>query len=1388
MSDVNIDKLQIEVEASAEKAESNLDKLIKKLQNFSQTIRKTTGLDRISKQIDKINESVNRITGTAKLEKLTATIDKLKNMQSPNVTKTVNAIKRLAEASNSIGSISGTEKFASNIQAISEACKPMENMGKNTLAPFLNSLKKIPEITEKLDTSTIKEFADRIKSLTAGLSPLTTEVQKSEKGLTALNSIIKATTASNGNLASSNAAATRSFTSLGGILNSIKVKFAAYGVIGHKVGSIMSECFDSSNDYVENLNLFSVTMGEAADSALEYAQTVNDLLGIDVSEWIRNQGVFKQITSGFGVATEKANLMSQNLTQIGYDIASFFNIDTEDAMLKVQSGISGELEPLRRLGYALDTATLQQIAYNNGITQSINTMTQAQKSQLRYIAILQQSTNVMGDMARTIVTPANSMRILGQQIEQLKRAFGNIVSVIAAKVIPYIQVAVRLLTDLENYLADKMGFELPKIDYSGVSDGISSVTDSAEEATEAISQTAEELNWLAGFDEITKIPSADNNSSSSDDSALNNFDLGIDLPEYDFLKDLDAQTNDLYEQVKKQLQDLYKWWQKHKTIIKTIAGLLAGLWVADKVKKFISKIKDLKKGFDDLKVIKTAKDWLKNFTDGFKKARSDGDGLFTSLNKGAENFRSKLSKTTKFLGTIVGAVVSSYGSYNLFKDLTTDTANWKSVLGDSALIVGGLGMSWLFGGGAGLAVGIITTAVAGLAGAIKGVDDKILEADKAFADSLLYNNGGLTIDTFTDAFENQFGYISNLNGVLSDYDQKISDIDGSISNEIQTLENFQLSLGGTKEFSDEKINEIKKTFESLTTDMQTKFGFNTDKVFAAFRNQSMKTAEKLGYDVGEMTTILNDFQKEFNTTTDDLNSRAQTIIDDISSGTATDADIEELNSIMSALMDLNICADEEQLKFKDTVASFADIDFESEETFVQKMEELKTSYDTLMGTIDDNYYSVKASIETLKLQSEAMYEHGFLPTEKYEANLKVCSSALEIIETDYKNNKNSLKQTMSGTLNAINNEYENAMALAESNATATIKEGFQAVLETGFGGQEEFNNNLHKIVSERTRNGSSVISDTLSDMFKYVGADIDRNEGAKFMYDKMQENGSNASQGLANGISGASQAATNAMSLLGLNIVRSSMIALGEHSPSKKTYQHGVWLVQGLTNGIFSQQIPMLATIISTAKSAVSTFNSNIDVTFAGEFADTFISGIRANKASIVNEIVDMFNEILDRTDTFNVKLMDTFNSAIPQFQSMGNTLASLAGSASMQISGINYTAPGYRLQYDGEYASGGFPKKHQLFIARENGIPEMVGRIGNQTAVANNDQITEAIFKAVYSAVKEGSNDSNVGSGSSSKQPIYIMTPNNKVLMKAVVDEVNGEIRRTGKSPIKST
>ena len=81
----------------------------------------------------------------------------------------------------------------------------------------------------------------------------------------------------------------------------------------------------ASADYVESMNLFNISMGEYAKSAYEYAEQVSEVMGIDISEWAKAQGVFMTLASGFNVASEKAALMSQNLTQLAYDVASYYN-------------------------------------------------------------------------------------------------------------------------------------------------------------------------------------------------------------------------------------------------------------------------------------------------------------------------------------------------------------------------------------------------------------------------------------------------------------------------------------------------------------------------------------------------------------------------------------------------------------------------------------------------------------------------------------------------------------------------------------------------------------------------------------------------------------------------------------------------------------------------------------------------------------------------------------------------------------------------------------------------------------------------------------------------------------------------------------------------------
>ena len=156
-------------------------------------------------------------------------------------------------------------------------------------------------------------------------------------------------------------------------------KLVVMGYALKKTVNMFSGFVNESTAYTENLNLFRVTFGQLSDEAERFTNTFANALGLDVSQVMRNMGFFNQIATGFGLVEDKAFEMSKTLTQISYDISSFFDISIEESIAKVQSGLAGELEPLRRIGYALDQATLQQLAYNMGIQKSIRDMTQAEK-------------------------------------------------------------------------------------------------------------------------------------------------------------------------------------------------------------------------------------------------------------------------------------------------------------------------------------------------------------------------------------------------------------------------------------------------------------------------------------------------------------------------------------------------------------------------------------------------------------------------------------------------------------------------------------------------------------------------------------------------------------------------------------------------------------------------------------------------------------------------------------------------------------------------------------------------------------------------------------------------------------------------------------------------
>jgi len=302
-----------------------------------------------------------------------------------------------------------------------------------------------------------------------------------------------------------------------------------------KVSSLIAKAITKSNAYQENLNLFTVAMGKYADQALKYGQTVSDILGIDISQWVRNQGVFMTLATGFGVVGDRAYIMSKNLTQLGYDISSFFNISVEDAMQKLQSGISGELEPLRRLGYDLSQARLEAVALSLGIDKSVASMTQAEKAELRYYAIMTQVTTAQGDLARTLDAPANQLRILKAQFEMAAQAIGNIFIPALNAILPYAIAVVQVIREIANAIANLFGFKLTEVDYSGVGELASGAGDLATGLDDAAGAAKKLKQYTAGFDELNVFAPANASGSGAGGGGGTGFDF--EMPGYDFLGD-----------------------------------------------------------------------------------------------------------------------------------------------------------------------------------------------------------------------------------------------------------------------------------------------------------------------------------------------------------------------------------------------------------------------------------------------------------------------------------------------------------------------------------------------------------------------------------------------------------------------------------------------------------------------------------------------------------------------------------------------------------------------------------------------------------------------------------------------------------------------------------
>lgn len=590
------------------------------------------------------------------------------------------------------------------------------------------------------------------------------------------------------------------------IRSSVLIQIQALAHVLRRAFSFLEQSFTAAGDYVESMNLYTMSVGEFAKAGQKWAETISDALYLDPSEIYQFTGQFYNLTRGLGASAAAADLMSRNLTQLSYDMSSYLNIDVSVANNKLMSAMSGQTKAVTSVGIAVQSASLQELAWSLNIKKSVQEMTQAEKTYLRYIQIMRSTTQMQGDLGRTIITPTNTMRLLRTQLNLLSRAIGQVFTPIIMETIPYIIAFTQVLTELAQTLAKSLGYKLedylaPASSVKALADGFGDLDESAKKAGKSVNRT------LAPFDELNVVETnSKKKGAGADDSVLK--DLEQYLDGYDMLEFYTKNMKDKIEGIKK--------------TIKSIGPVVAGVFGAGILAKFLSKLGKVRSGFGLLKTpLSKVGDFVKKIY-GLDAINNFGK-VNTKLTKFKDGFKKVLEHVGKTVIGLAGTVDGVKRTHDAVKDLQTGTGNVLVNVGKLAASIGeSVAAAALFGsqfGPTGTAIGAAVGVVGALTGAFVGFLDGMQEFErKKLADSV-FGTLHVTASDFKKVLED------TSSDTIGTYSKKLEEMTGKINDAKTAYQDNQVEI-------DNYLYKVGTLGEGVSEEFETKIKPKLEEMFA----------------------------------------------------------------------------------------------------------------------------------------------------------------------------------------------------------------------------------------------------------------------------------------------------------------------------------------------------------------------------------------------------------------------------------------------------------------------------------------------------------------------------------------------------------------------------
>lgn len=532
MADVDITSLSVEISAESQGAELNINKLANAIAN----LRSKGNVSAVCDSLDKLAGSIAGLKSASKgIGSIFKNIEKISNIDVSGIDFT---------------------GLSAKLESLKSELQPLQNLdasGLKAVGSAMNAIAKIPSINDKLDADTLNKFKTACDSISTSLTPLASQLDKVGNAFAKLPPQLSKVVTQANRVTAANEKQRKSYLGLSNQMNGFMrnmAKLVSLKAIAEYLGNAVAKF----NDFYETTDLFHNAMGNLSGEANTLISKMQGLLGVDPTKAMTYMATIQSLGTSFGLTSDKAYVLSKNLTQLAYDEGSYWNKDVAETFTAMSSAISGEIEPIRRLGIDLTQARLQQELLALGFNKQVSSLSQADKAVLRYIAIMKQTANIQGNLTQTIQSPANQIKILKAQLDMLAKSVGSLLYPAMKSILPPLIAAVQLIREFVEWVAKLMGVKVVFTDFTKSADSVGGIGDAMDDTADSTKKAAKALkDYTMGFDELNIIDPTQGSSGSGSGASAGNILGDVDLSGYDMFKNY---VGNAVDEIKEKLRKL----------------------------------------------------------------------------------------------------------------------------------------------------------------------------------------------------------------------------------------------------------------------------------------------------------------------------------------------------------------------------------------------------------------------------------------------------------------------------------------------------------------------------------------------------------------------------------------------------------------------------------------------------------------------------------------------------------------------------------------------------------------------------------------------------------------------------------------------------------------